>query len=119
MPMLAFVGVGLLLVVLALPLMRRRVPPNGWYGVRVDATFADEWVWYEANARSGRDLLFLGMVQVALALLLGALAVSENVYAFANIALLLGGTILFAVVGVRRANRLLLRRRENKLDGSV
>ena|GEM_PF-2622498 len=29
-----FASVGLLLMVIALPLIRRRVPPNGLYGVR-------------------------------------------------------------------------------------
>ena len=69
-----FVSVGLLLIMLAIPLIRRRVPPNDWYGVRIAATFADEWVWYEANARSGRDLLILGIVQMAVAVLFPLLA---------------------------------------------
>lgn len=49
-----FVGVGLLLVALGTPLVRRRIRPNWVYGVRVPATLADEWVWYEANAKSGK-----------------------------------------------------------------
>jgi hypothetical protein len=47
------------------PLMLRRVPPNCIYGVRVKATYADEWVWYEANAAGGRDALCYGIVQLA------------------------------------------------------
>ena len=106
-----FAGVGLLLIALAVPLVRRKVPPNGWYGVRVAATFADDWVWYEANARSGRDLLIIGVAQVALAVLLALVAVPEYVYTLVNVTVLLVGAVVFAAVGIRRANRLLMDRR--------
>lgn len=47
---------GPLLVLLAIPLWLRRIPPNRFYGVRTRATLTDEALWYEVNARSGRDL---------------------------------------------------------------
>lgn len=106
-----FTATGLLLVALAIPLMRRRIQPNGWYGVRVTATFADEWVWYEANARSGRDLMILGVVQTLLAITLPFARVSESTYAVINIGVLLGGTMAMAIAGVRRANTLLAKRK--------
>jgi len=62
----AAAGASLVMISIAIPLLLRRVPPNALYGLRVPATFADEWVWYEANARSGRDLLALGAVLMAL-----------------------------------------------------
>ncbi|RMG79529.1 MAG: SdpI family protein, partial [Chloroflexi bacterium] len=61
---------GMLLIALAVPLIRRRIPPNHWYGLRVPATFADERVWYEANARAGKELLTLGVFVIALGALL-------------------------------------------------
>lgn len=96
--MMPFLLVGPLLVALALPLILRKVPPNPWYGLRVAATFADKWVWYEANARSGRDFLILGVVQTATALFAPTAV---------NIAVLVVGTIICAVVGMKRAKRLL------------
>jgi uncharacterized membrane protein len=110
MHVLAFSGLGLLLIALALPLFLRKMPPNRWYGVRVPATFADEAVWYEANALSGRDLIVLGVLQVLAATLLPAL-LSEPVYVFVNLALMLAGSIVFGIAAVVRANRLLARRR--------
>ncbi len=59
---------GLALVGFGLPLMRRRVPPNAWYGIRFPSTLADERVWYAVNERSGRDLLTLGAAVIFLAL---------------------------------------------------
>lgn len=104
----AFTAIGLLLIVLAIPLIRRRVRPNGWYGLRVPATFADASVWYEANALSGRDLLVLGIVQLGVALFIPLFRdVSEAVYFAINGAVIGVGTIVFAVVGWRRANRIL------------
>ena len=55
-----FSGIGVVSIVSGLPLARRRVRPNRWYGLRIPATFADEHVWYEANAACGRDLVLLG-----------------------------------------------------------
>ena len=65
-----FCGVGLLFVALAVPLLRRRVPPNTWYGLRVGETMADSEVWYEANQRSARDFLRLGVGFAVLAVAL-------------------------------------------------
>jgi uncharacterized membrane protein len=103
-----FVLAALLLIVLAIPLIQRRIKPNHFYGLRVPATFADEWVWYEANARSGRDLLVLGIIELALAI---GLAAGPNItplaYALVNAALLATGSIGLAGLGIFRANRLL------------
>jgi uncharacterized membrane protein len=64
----ALIGSGLVLIGAGLPLMRRRVPPNPWYGIRIPSTLADERTWYAVNERSGRDLLILGITVVVVAL---------------------------------------------------
>lgn len=51
---------GLLLIVLAVPLIRRRVPMNRWYGVRIPKAFASEANWYAINAVGGRWLARAG-----------------------------------------------------------
>ena len=117
---LLFVGTGVLLMVISVPLMRRRIAPNSLYGLRVPATFADEWVWYEANARSARDLFLMGLIQIVLAVgLLGIPGVSEQVYALVNAVFISVGAIVAAVVGWRRANRLLDRRRREQDEENV
>jgi uncharacterized membrane protein len=112
MTVLLFVLTGLAFVAVSIPMIRRRVPPNPSYGLRVPATFADEWVWYEANARSGRDCFLVGVVTVVAALLLAWVpGISEPVYIALCTGLLLAGTLGCAWVGTRRANRLLAERR--------
>ncbi len=40
----------------------RQIESNG---LKPKATFADEWVWYETNEASGRDVLKWGVAQLA------------------------------------------------------
>jgi uncharacterized membrane protein len=56
---------GILLVVFAIPLWMRRVPPNRFYGVRTRSTLSDEARWYDVNARSGLDLFVAGLLLLA------------------------------------------------------
>ncbi len=43
-PLAAYVGCGVLFIAIAIPLVQRRIPPNQWYGFRVERTvrFPDE-----------------------------------------------------------------------------
>ncbi len=59
---IASVFLGLVFIGVAIPLIQKRIPPNQFYGLRIPATVADETVWYEANARAGKDLLRLGLL---------------------------------------------------------
>ena len=104
---------GFLLVGVAIPLIKRRVKPNGFYGLRVPATFADEWVWYEANAKFGRDMIvYAAYVAVAgCALLFVPEADGSRWVLIVGISIAVGA-IIMAAIGWRRANRLLRERRE-------
>jgi uncharacterized membrane protein len=105
-PGLLFPAVGLLLVGLGWPLVRRRVRPNRWYGLRVPATFASERIWYEANAVAGRDMMLLGSVVGLAGLLLPLAGVRESLVAVTCAAILAVGSMLGALRGWRLANRL-------------
>lgn len=108
---LIFVSVGLLFIGLAVPMILRLVPPNGLYGLRVSATFAHSDVWYDANERSGWDLLWLGIALVLLAVGLPAVGIEGAVYAEVWSVTAAVGAFIMAGVGWRRANRLLEQRR--------
>jgi hypothetical protein len=47
---------GLVLFFISLPLIRRKVPMNGLYGIRIPAAFKSEQSWYDINAYGGRKL---------------------------------------------------------------
>jgi uncharacterized membrane protein len=59
---------GMLFIALGVPLMRRRVPRNRWYGFRIPKTLASDSVWYPANAIAGRDMVVAGSAVAACAL---------------------------------------------------
>ncbi len=82
--MLLFVCTGLLLVGLSIPLLLRRVKPNGWYGFRVPKTLSDERIWYESNAYTARWLLAAGLLHTVVSFTLyfiPAFRANLNVYA--------------------------------------
>jgi len=99
---LTFVGSGLLMAILALPLTRRKVKPNPWYGFRVRATLEDPEVWYEVNAVAGQWLLRAGVLIIVVALvayLIPGLSVDE--YALICLMAMLGLLGVALVQGLR------------------
>ena len=68
-----FFLVGLLLTGLSIPMIQRRVKPNGWYGFRTPKTFSSERIWYAANEYSGRMLFIAGVLNAMAALLFAPL----------------------------------------------
>jgi SdpI/YfhL protein family len=62
---LPYFGLGVLFVGTAIPLILQSVPPNPWYGVRVQATLENPAVWYPANRYLGKCLLWFGLFMMA------------------------------------------------------
>lgn len=101
---LLFVIIGLVFIALAIPLIRKNVGPNSLYGLRVAETLENEDVWFEANARSGRDLLWLGIGTIAISCGLFAIPGGEPAHiALLCCGLLLIGVLVYAVRGIRIA----------------
>jgi uncharacterized membrane protein len=101
-----FAGIGIVSVAAGLPLAARRVGPNRWYGLRVPATFADEKVWYEANAAMGRDLVAVGCVLLVVVLGLALFGPSRVTYTAVCGAVFAIGSLAAITRGWRLANRL-------------
>jgi SdpI/YhfL family protein len=104
-----FVALSALMILVAIPLALRRVPPNRWYGLRIPATFADRDVWYTANARMGRELAWLGAVLLAVALVLDlAPAQAGDTWwrPLVFVAVGVAGGLALTIRGVRHASRL-------------
>ena len=109
---LLFIGTGFLLIALSIPLIRRKVKPNALYGLRVPATMSDEWVWYEANEQSGRDLCILGALQILVSVGLWIIpGVSPAAYVIVNSVVITAGALIAGFLGWLRANRLLAARK--------
>ena len=100
---LLFIGLGVLSIVIGIPLARRLVPPNRWYGVRIPATLRNPAIWYEINAKSGRDLIWLGATLIVVAVALprvtalppgGYVAVITVAFVVASLILTFRATVL-------------------------
>ncbi len=58
--LILFVGSGVLLMLLSLPLLWGKVPPNGLYGFRIRATLDNPSIWYPANKYAAKRMLWSG-----------------------------------------------------------
>ena len=102
-----FAALGLLRIVIGRPRALRRIGPNRWYGLRVPATFANEKVWYEANAAMGRDLIALGILLTVLAFVVPPPTdLHDRPFAITFAILAAAGSLVLSVRSWRLANRL-------------
>ena len=51
------VGLAVLFIAISIPLVKRKVRMNPWYGVRIPKAFESEKNWYEINAYGGKRLI--------------------------------------------------------------
>jgi hypothetical protein len=66
-------GIPLVTILVALPLVMQKVPPNLWYGFRTRRTLSDSKLWYRANYLGGVGLLYASIVSFAINLVLSML----------------------------------------------
>ena len=53
---------GVVVVGVSIPLILRRIPMNGFYGVRIPKSFVSDDNWYAINAYGGRFLALAGAI---------------------------------------------------------
>jgi uncharacterized membrane protein len=96
-----------LLIGLSIPLIRRMIPPNGWYGFRVPRTLHDPVVWYEANTYSGKCFLGAGIAMLALDLALYLIPAFDGpTFATACAVVALGSIAVAAALSFRFLGRI-------------
>ncbi len=66
--LLTYIVVSLVLVVLSVPLIRRRVKPNFFYGYRIPLTLDNPDLWFDVTAYFGRLLAGAGVAVALVAL---------------------------------------------------
>lgn len=95
--MVSFILVGLLFISLSIPMVLRQVPPNGIYGFRVHRTLEDPVVWYEANAYSGRTMIWAGVATIITAIIL---ALIPGIRDISYVALVVGVMLVSVTVSL-------------------
>jgi uncharacterized membrane protein len=97
-----YVGFGLLLAALSVPMILRKVKPNGLYGFRIPATLRDPKLWYEANAYAGKYLLATSLLFVLAAVLLYLVpGLGLDAYALLCLGFILAGLAVTLVQSLR------------------
>ncbi len=104
----ASIFLGLLFIGVSVPLIQKRIPPNQCYGLRIPATLADETVWYEANARAGKDILRLGLLITVVGAVLYLVRMPLWIEVMVWFVVVEGGVIGTLIRSWRFANQLLM-----------
>ncbi len=60
--LLIYIFVGILCIAISIPLIKRKIKINNWYGVRLPQTMKNEEIWYEVNEKSGKHLFAFGAI---------------------------------------------------------
>jgi len=84
-----------LVISLSVPLIRRKVKMNHWYGVRIPASFVSDEAWYDINHYGGRLLFYWGLA-IAGTAGFGAFLKEQNwiIYNWTALVVILGGLAL-------------------------
>ena len=105
--MVLFTLMGALFIALGVPLLRRKIPQNSWYGVRVGATMTNKEVWYEANEVCGKDLVIFGAATIFLTGGLSFIDWSDpQDYAIVLTAVVSVGALVLAAHGIGAAQKI-------------
>jgi uncharacterized membrane protein len=84
--------VALVAIGTAVPLIKRKIKMNPWYGVRIPEAFKSEERWFEINQYGGRLLLWWG---ISIAVIAGiGLPLAKKywiLYSFSALGIILGG----------------------------
>jgi len=100
--LLVYLAGGILLVILALPLIRNKVKPNYWYGFRVAKTLEDPDIWYAVNRYTGKWLLVTGVCTIIGALILYLIpGLSLDAYALAVLGVFVAAFSICLVQSIR------------------
>jgi uncharacterized membrane protein len=93
---------GLILIGISIPLIRRSIKPNYFYGVRLRQTLENPELWYDANAYFGQRAVISGIVSILIAVLFRLLpGITVDGYATACAIVIVGGLGLTVILTLR------------------
>ena len=105
---LLFGIVGIVLIALGVPLFKKRVPPNSWYGCRTTKSLSDKGIWYAVNRVTGKDMIIAGIVVIisSLVVFMFGAGMNPTYAALILLAVLISATIGMVVNSIRTLKRL-------------
>ena len=96
----------LIIILVSVPMIRRKVKMNDWYGIRIPASFASEAAWFDINHYGGR-LLLAWSILIAATAMVGARLEKKYwlTYNWAAVVIIMGGLALVVAMIHRYARR--------------
>lgn len=91
------------LIALGVPLLKHRVAPNRFYGIRTAKTLADPRAWYAANRVAGFCQIVAGLATAAVSCIAFAVGAELGWQCFLTLATVLIGVIVMAVLSDQAA----------------
>ena len=87
---------GFLFSALSIPLIRKKVKLNAWYGIRTMETMRDEKIWYKVNSIMGKYLFVFGVIISAFSVYFSFFPLDEEYkMVYSLLGVLFIGTIFF------------------------
>lgn len=94
---------GFIFSALSIPLIKKKVKMNAWYGIRTLETMRNEKIWYEVNFKMGKHLLFFGLIISGLSIYFSFFPLKDEYkMVYSLLVILILGTVIF----VKRAFRM-------------
>lgn len=93
-----------ILIPLAIPLMKRKIKRNWWYGFRTKLTMMHDDIWYPVNEMSGRHMIVIGVIMAVYGLICFFLVRNMTAQIIAiglSLVILFGGLIYSLIAGTR------------------
>jgi hypothetical protein len=72
------VVIGCVIIATSIPLARRKIGRNPWYGFRTKRTLSSDEIWYSVNENVAKKSIYIGIVNIVFGL--GAIALSLPPY---------------------------------------
>ena len=91
-------AVSILFIALSIPLVKRKVKMNPWYGVRIPKAFESEESWYKINAYGGKRLIFWSLLLLLIGIAAFFIPLDESNSASSALSILLAFSPLIVVV---------------------
>jgi UPF0716 family protein affecting phage T7 exclusion len=105
--LILYLASGMLLMLVSLPLLWGKIPPNGLYGFRVRATLDNPDIWYAANKFAAKRWLVAGAVFVVAAVVLYLIpGIAVDIYSLSCFGVFVIPCIVGLVQSLRYVKRL-------------
>lgn len=101
--LLVFFITGFIFSALSIPLIKKKVKMNAWYGIRTFETMRNEKIWYEVNSKMGKHLFVFGSIISGISIYFSYFPFGEE---YEMVYSLLGILILGTIIFVKRAFRI-------------